>query len=260
MSAPEGAPPGLPANVTVISIHPMYSAGQVWLATFLGGPVGGGWLMALNYKRLGEPGKARMTVALSVLAMAALIAIGFVTPDRSMSWLAIVPIIVMRALAKSLQGAAYDRHVAAGGSRGSSWRAAGIGVASLAICFGAIVGGVAVHEVATAPDSVMIGKSNVAYASGATRAEAQAIGDALVALDYIGDQASTIEVTRDRGRHVVAFVVQDFVFSDDKLQREFHKLAEQLSRKVYDGAQLDIWLTDDDLEPRIKLTWETRPR
>jgi hypothetical protein len=261
MSVPEGTPSGLPANVTVISIHPMYSAGQVGLATFLGGPVGGGWLMALNYKRLGEPGKARMTIGLSVLAMAVLAAIGLVTPGRSMSWLAIVAIVAMRRLAKSLQGAAYDRHVAAGGSRGSSWRAAGLGVASLAICFGAITGVAAIHAVATAPDEVVVGDSNVRYTDGATRAEAQAVGDALVELGYLETgKRATVQVTLDHGRHVVEFVVQDFVFSNGQTQQQIHELADQLSRKAFAGAKVDLWLTDDELEPHIKLTWEARPR
>lgn len=239
----------------------MYSAGQVGLATFLGGPIGGGWLMALNYKRLGEPGKARAAVGLSVLAMAVLVAIGFATPGQRMSWLPIVLFIAMRGLAKSLQGAAYDRHVALGGSRGSSWRAAGIGLASVAICFGVIVGVAAIHAVATAPDEVVVGDSSVRYTGGATRVEAQAVGDALVELGYLETgKRVTVQVTRDHGRHVVEFVVQDFVFSDDQPQRQIHELADQLSRKAFAGAQVDLWLTDDELEPHIKLTWETRPR
>jgi hypothetical protein len=245
----------------VISIHPMYSAGQVRLATVLGGPLGGGWLMALNYKRLGQPGKARASVGLSVLAMVALIAIGFATPGRSMSWLAIVPIFVMGSLAKSLQGAAYDRHVQAGGSRGSSWRAAGIGLASLAICFGMIIGPAVFHELTTARDRVVVGDSDVRYTNGATRAEAQAVSDTLVELGYLGaGRRSTVQVTLDHDRHVVELVVQDRAFSDDQLQQQFRELAARLSRKAFAGAPVDLWLTDDELEPRAKLTWETRQK
>lgn len=246
----------------------MYSAGQVRLATFLGGPLGGGWLMALNYKRLGQPGKARAAVGLSVLAMVALIAIGFATPGRSMSWLAIVPIFVMRALAKSLQGAAYDRHVQAGGSRGSSWRAAGIGLASLAICFGVLaicfgvmIGPAVFHELTTARDRVVVGDSDVRYTDGATRAEAQAVGDTLVELGYLGaGRRATVQVTLDHDRHVVELVVQDRAFSDDQIQRQLHELADPLSRKAFAGAPVDLWLTDNELEPRAKLTWETRQK
>ncbi|HEX2689673.1 MAG TPA: hypothetical protein VHN14_23810 [Kofleriaceae bacterium] len=266
ISVAGGAPSSLPANVTVISIHPMYSAGQVCLATFIGGPLGGGWLMALNYKRLGQPGKARVAVGLNVLAIVALTAIGFATPGWSMSGLAIGSIFGMRALAKSLQGAAYDRHVQAGGSRGSSWRAAGIGLASFPICFGVasicvgvMIGPAVMHEFTTARDRVVVGDSEVRYTAGATRAEAQSVGDALVELGYLGaGRRSSVQVTRDHDRHVVELVVQDRAFSDDQIQRQLHELADPLSRKAFAGAPVDLWLTDNELEPRAKLTWETR--
>lgn len=97
------SPSELPAGVTVISIHPMYSPGQVALATFLGGPLGGGWLMAVNYKRLGEPAKMRAAIGLSVLAMAAQVAIGCAIPGRLAFLLLLlwfVPTFVMWGLAQ----------------------------------------------------------------------------------------------------------------------------------------------------------------
>ena len=45
-------------------------------------------------------------------------------PSKPTLVLWFLPTFVIWGLAKSLEGAAYNRHVAAGGSRGSSWRAA----------------------------------------------------------------------------------------------------------------------------------------
>jgi diaminopimelate epimerase len=251
----------LPPGVTVISIHPMYSPGQITAATFLGGPPGGGWLLALNYKRLGEPGKARAAVVITVLAMAALVTIGLITPGRSMSWMGIVPVVVMYSLAKALQGDAYQRHVRVGGSIGSNWRTVGVGLASLAICVATIFGGAMVYAYATPPDEVTVGRSDVRYTSGATRTEAEAVAGELSAQGYLGPEDEfTVQVTRERGRHVVAFVAQDIAFTDDKFQLQFHRYAEPLSTKAFGGAQVDIWLTDDELTPHVKLAWEARPR
>jgi hypothetical protein len=240
----------------------MYSAGQVALATFLGGPLGGGWLMALNYKRLGEPGKAPIAIVLSVLAMAALIAIGLVAGQGAVLWLMIVPVFVVSQLAKFLQGAAYDRHVALGGSRGSRWRAAGLGVVSLAIYFAAIVGTIIIHFVATVPDKVMIGENSVFYTDGVPRSEAQMVGEELVALDHHRMDAKWgVEVTRDGHRPVVAFIfprAKDI--SDHNIQTFLHQLAEPLSRKLYGGAPVDVWLVNGMFRPRAKLSWESRPR
>lgn len=275
MSVPEHAPPsGLPVNVTVISIYPMYGADQVCFATFLGGPVGGGWLMALNYKRLGEPAKAHLATGFSVLAMAALVAIGLAIPSQPTLLLWCVPTFVMWRLAQSLQGAAYNRHVAAGGSRGSNWRAAGLGVASLAISCGIFVG-VAVIAViydATRPDvisgpmhEVIIGESSVLYTLDISRAEAQRVGEELAALESLPRKERwgavvpwSAAVTRDGDRRVVAFSMEHR--PSDDVQLRYHRLAEPLSREVYDGAPVDIWLADDEMQHCIKLSWETRPR
>jgi hypothetical protein len=250
----------LPAGVTVISIHPIYSPGQVALATFLGGPLGGGWLMAVNYKRLGEPAKMRGAIGLSVLAMAAVIAIGFVIGSGAAWVLALLPFIVMRALAEALQGDAYRRHVALGGSRGSNWRAAGLGGVSLVIYLGVIWGALTIEFLATRPEVVMVGATSVAYTDGVPRAEAEAVGEALLEIQHLGrDARRSVEVTRDGDRRVVALVMKDFAFSDDEVQVGFHLLAERLSSKVYGGAPVDVWFLDGMLRPHTRLSWETRP-
>jgi hypothetical protein len=238
----------------------MYAPWQVALASVLGGPLGGAWLMALNYKRLGKPRLAWVTIAITVVGLAAVFGIMAAISSQTPS-VAIPLIIAMYWLAKALQGTAYDRHAAVGGRLGSTWRAVGLGVASLAISGAAVVGAGVGYELATAPDDVAIGEIQVRYAEGATREEARAVGNLLITRTFIHpDRPATLLVTRARGRRVVEIVVNDFVFSDDDSQLTVHELAEPLSREVYGGVQVDIWLTDESLEPRVKLPWETRPR
>jgi hypothetical protein len=101
----------------------------------------------------------------------------------------------------------------------------------------------------------------VLYASGGTEAEAQAVGKHLVKVHFFepGREAS-VEVLRDRGRHVVAFVMQDRVFTDRALQTTIHGVASYLSSNVFASEPVDLWLVDGELEPHVKLTWETRPQ
>jgi hypothetical protein len=255
-------PPDLPAGVTVIPTYPMYSPGQIAGATFLGGPLGGAWLLSRNYQRLGEPGKARTALGLGVVATIVLFTLAFAIPK--LSSIGLLPVFLMWGIAKALQDNAYHRHLSLHGPRGSSWRTAGVGLASLAVCMGILFG------IAIAygdwfglgePERVMVGKSEVIYADGATQAEAQAVGDALVKLDYFPkDEKWTVEVLRDHGRHVVAFVTQDYVFNDDRAQLSFHGFAEDLSRGAFANQPVDIWLTDDSFEPHRKLSWTERPR
>lgn len=89
----------------------------------------------------------------------------------------------------------------------------------------------------------------------------KAVGAALVELEYFRpDQFVTVEVTIDHGRHVVAFVTRGSVFSDEKIQRAFREVASVLSAKVFANQPVDINLVDGDLDPHVKLSWESRPR
>jgi len=240
----------------------MYSPGQVALATFVGGPLAGAWLMAVNYKRLAEPAKMRRAIGLGVLGTAAVIALGFAVGNQATWLLALLPIFAMRELARALQGAAYSRHVAVGGSRGSSWRAAGVGGASLVIYLGVVFGVFAIDLVMTRPSApVMIGGTSVFYTDGVPRAEAEAVGEQLLAIQHLGrDTRRSVEVTRDGDRRVVAFVMKEVAFSDDEVQVAYHLFAEPLSRKVYGGAPVDVWFLDGDMRAHTELSWETRPR
>jgi len=257
-SIPVSPTPGLPPGVVVIPMYPMYSPGQITAATFFGGPIGGAWLLAINYRRLGEPRKARAAIAISALALVALGGLGLLI-DRQASSLGLVSVVAMSALARSLHSAAYDRHIALGGPRASVWRAIGIGVAGLALSFAVIVGAALVYGEVTAPSEIRIGKCAVLYGDDTTRAEAQAVADELVRIRYFDpSRDATVKVSRDHQRHIVAFVVQDFAFTDAKLQDAFRTVARDLSSNAFANEPVDLWLSDGELEPHVKLTASER--
>src|SRR5262245_40536180 len=67
--------PGAPAGAVVVPIHELYTPRQVVIASFLGGPLGGCWLLARNVRRQGEPRTAQITLAVGAVFTAALVAI-----------------------------------------------------------------------------------------------------------------------------------------------------------------------------------------
>ncbi len=110
----------------------LYKPNQIGLATFVGTALGGGILIAINETRLGRRSAAWKAVLFSALATAALLGIAFAVPENFPTFpLAIGPLIVMRAIAVKRQQDLVNAHLAAGGKSGSSWAAAGIGLASL---------------------------------------------------------------------------------------------------------------------------------
>lgn len=236
-------------------MYPMYSPGEITAATIFGGPIGGAWLLAINYRRLGEPRKARAALAIGLVALAALCGLGLFI-DSQTSSLGLVSVVAMSAIARSLQSTAYHRHIALGGPRASGWRTIGIGVAGFAVSLVVIGGAALVYGAVTAPSELRIGECSVLYRDDTTRAEAQAVGDELVRVRYFDpSQAATVQVSRDHQRHVVAAVVKDFVFTDEKMKGKLRELARGLSSHAFSNEPVDLWLCDGELEPHVKLLW-----
>lgn len=119
----------------------LYTSRHVALATFLGTPLGGCVLMALNEQRLGRARAAITTVLAGLVATGFLLTIGFVVPDNVPTFpISIGSLFVMAAVARARQGAAVAQHVAAGGKPASGWAAAGIGVLALVAVLVPLVG------------------------------------------------------------------------------------------------------------------------
>jgi hypothetical protein len=128
-TAPFGGAPaiGLPGADVVL-----YTPNHVALATFLGTPLGGSIVLALNERRLGRGRSAVVALLVGVVTAAALIGIAFALPkDVPGAPLGLVPILAMRFWAQKRQAAVVSAHHTAGGKIGSAWAAAGIGLASL---------------------------------------------------------------------------------------------------------------------------------
>jgi hypothetical protein len=128
-TAPFGAAPaiGLPgANVV------LYKPSHVALATFLGTPLGGSIVLALNERRLGRKQSAVIALLVGVVTAAALVGLAFALPKNVPGApLGIAAIVAMRFWAQKRQAAVVSAHHTAGGKIGSAWAAAGIGLASL---------------------------------------------------------------------------------------------------------------------------------
>jgi hypothetical protein len=128
--------PGLPQPAR------LYSSRQIGLASVLGSPLAGGWLFSRNYLALGDEPRARRSLWLGVVATIVLLASAFFLPDKFPN--AIVPaaygFAIERYASRSF-GAAYDKHIAAGGAKGSWWAAIGVGFASFLVVLGLLIVG-----------------------------------------------------------------------------------------------------------------------
>src|ERR1035438_821523 len=74
MPGGEASPPPIPA-------YRLFNADSVGLATFLGTPIAGGILMAVNYRRLGKGGKAAAVLLIALLVTALALVFGYLVPQ-----------------------------------------------------------------------------------------------------------------------------------------------------------------------------------
>ena len=110
-----------------------YSPWQITVGTLIGGPLAGGYLAAHDHTLLGEPGKGRVTLAVSCVVIVLLLYLGSVLPERSPT--SILPFAVAlgyRYYASFAFDAVLSRKSAEGWVQQSWWRAVGLSFAFLA--------------------------------------------------------------------------------------------------------------------------------
>ncbi len=240
----------------VLPLYTLYSPGQVALATFLGTPVAGCWLLARNFKKLGISGLGWVMLVLGVFWTAGLCALGFADKLPGVISLGSVPamVLVMRAV----QGSELDRHTSLGGQITSWWWAVLAGIASLAIIFVLLVAGIVGYMALT--ESPTIEAPNgavVAYEDGATKGDAIRLRDALTEMEYFqGDYY--VGVHREGDRYVVTFAATPEGYRTAKMARAFGDLADELSRKAFSKQPVDIVIVDEELAPRRRFQFEER--
>ena len=119
------------ADLQQASTHqqPLYSIAGIGVATFIGTPLAGAWLLAHNLQLLGQAHRVAMVWGISVALLLVTLVLAVVLPDEVPALpFAIAQLMAMIMLAKNLQEADLKQHADAGGAFLSNWRAAGIGL------------------------------------------------------------------------------------------------------------------------------------
>lgn len=136
--APVSTQSAIPSDIA------LYSPGHVAWASFLGSPLAGGAVLALNYLRLRKSKAGVIALLAGSILTVGLMMLAFLLPeDFPSSPIPIAYTIGMYQVTKLLQGDEYRQHLSRGGDKGSAWVATGIGILSLLILliflFGALL-------------------------------------------------------------------------------------------------------------------------
>jgi hypothetical protein len=117
----------------------LFKIGGIGWATFLGFPLAGGILLAVNSQRLGIPTLARQQLMVTGFGTAALVGVGIVMmlahgspwTEAALRGGAIGALMGTITYARRAQGAAINLHRSLGGGLSSNWKAVGIGLLTL---------------------------------------------------------------------------------------------------------------------------------
>jgi hypothetical protein len=131
---PKADSPALPEPSTAQA--KLYTAQQIALATFLGGPIAGCLLLASNHATFGRASARMQTIVWGLVGTAVAIAVALALPQNVPN--SIVPVAYTSAVyqfAKTKEGADYQSRLA-GAGRQPYWKPVVTGLASLIVIVG----------------------------------------------------------------------------------------------------------------------------
>ena len=231
----EGAFPRRSAN------YPLFDSNAVGIATFFGSPVIGSLLMAWNYRQMGKTGKAVLTFVLATAVTALVVLATWNLKPGATGVLGLVLFIGMQQIAKLVQGPAVSAHVQAGGRLGSKWTAFWLGIAFLVVVFAVVFGYV---MATTDHNSVKIGsKDEIFYADGATKDDAQRVGNALKADGFLTDRGVSVIVAKDKDGPVISFPVGDGIWNQGDKVASFEEVGREMA-PLLGGYPIKVRLVD----------------
>ena len=121
----------------------LYRVSGIGVATFFGSVLAGGFIMYLNFKRLGLENKAKNCILYSTIATVLIFGIIYLIPEDiniPNAAFTFPQLIAMVQIAKNQQGALIDGHLNSGGAISSNWKAFGISLLFLVIIMAIIFG------------------------------------------------------------------------------------------------------------------------
>lgn len=131
----------------------LYSARAIFGGTFLGGPLAAGYLIATNFKNLGQFQKSRIAWVIAIFVTLIIIAIPFWVPNFEKMPKFALPLIYTfstQFIVQKFQGELIKTHIEEGGDLFSAWRVLLVGVIGLFVLVFLILFVVSLKDIAEA--------------------------------------------------------------------------------------------------------------
>jgi hypothetical protein len=233
--------------------YQLYDYRSVGLASFLGTPLGGSVLMAMNYRRLGNRASAAGALAVGIVATSLLLLLGFSgIASTGVQIIGLLAFIGMMQGAKAIQGFEIQEHVRLGGRLASKGSAAITGLVCLAAVAAVVFG---IVEIGTVNRTkIMLGADEVYYSGDSTAENARAFGEALKTVGYLRGSGATVEIAKDKATGVtLSFVVQDGTWDDADKVSKFQDVGRLIAPAV-GGLPFELRFLDTSSKVKKQVT------
>jgi hypothetical protein len=239
------APEAAAVAVEEAPAYKLFPLKHIWAVSVFGGPLPGAWMMAANYKRLGQTAKSHLAAGLGALAIVLVVALNYAI-TRNFGETGNLPFgfvlaAAVRQLAGSQQGRAIGEHERRGGVLESAWKSFGIMLVGIVqTLFGAAV------LVGWLQTSVVVGGTHEIILDGmATEADARRMGDVLVGIALPEGKETKTLLEKDRSSWTVTINVKREYIDEPDLARIFEPIAQHLRAFAFpDGLALKLVLAN----------------
>jgi len=237
----------------------IYSEKNIWRATFLGGPLVAGYLIAENFKAFNEPEKVRKTWVIAVIATILIFSGAFLMADAEKSPRYLIPIIysaIAYLIAQRCQSKSISHHISVGGLMFSVWRALGISLV------GAVITVLPLFIVALSIQDNSIGDTTRTYgamkheisfnADNISEAEVDKLADAFTKSIFFDDAVTKyVYAEKKNNTYEVSIPCDQSVTQDIDAYLPFIQLRNDMS-KYFPDNKIVLCLVVDDLSNVVK--------
>lgn len=215
-------------------IKKLFTEKQLYVGTFLGGPIVAGIMAFKNFRRLGEPKKAELSILYTILFTVVLFILIYKLPQKVYEAIPsyLLPLINAAIIAfcfKKFLGHKHDDFFLNDGVKESNWKVAGITGLGLVIMV-LIAVQLAFFQPAF-PGEKMIFDSNEIYYDElkTSNKEVELLADVLFSYGYFGeDMGMAVRLESLPDVHILTIPVDKVYWEDRQIIEELHQLTEYL--------------------------------
>lgn len=254
-------------NILDMDEKKIYTNKSISLATFLGGPIAAGFLIAKNFKVFGNDRAARKSISIGINSTFILFIGLFFLPEHIVDRIPqpIIPAAytsIIYFIVEKLQGQKIKDFIEEGGKKASGWSAAGYGFLGLLIIamltfiltFSTLSN--ELEKVNGYEKNISVSKNVTLYYSDSIKlSESKKIADKIKQSEFLrGNNGADIFLNYESDFYRLKFIIPDTtLFSDTLFLSEFNLFENYLNKSLSLDRRIEIGFTDANLLLNIEL-------